>query len=69
MAGDGGERRGRRAAGCEWCFLRALKNPGCVDEGITKTGSGQLGTGVMTVTLADKYEVYISVRGANTAEK
>lgn len=36
-AGDGGERRRRRAAGYEWFSLRALKYPGCANEGITKT--------------------------------
>lgn len=60
-AGDEGERRGRRAAGYEWCFLRALKNPGCANEGMTKNRQvGNLETRVMTVTSAEKNYVYIS---------
>lgn len=39
-------------------FLKVLKNPGCADEGIPKTGSGQLGARVMTVASADEYERY-----------
>lgn len=38
-------------------FLKVLKNPGCVNEGIPKTGSGQLGARVMTVALPDEYEL------------